>query len=190
MILVRHALGAVLRRHRTDQGRTLRDVADAARVSLGYLSEIERGQKEPSSELLFAVSDALGVPLSAVLSETGEGVRAEEGAAAVEAAARIRPQRVVLTGSGSRTGPGRSRADLGRRPMTVGRPVGRPTSPVVDLVSQPIVDVPVLPATVPEPRLGAERLLLTSLEGRLSAITAEVDEVPTVGGRELAHAAA
>lgn len=80
MILVRHALGEVLRGHRTDQGRTLRDVADTARVSLGYLSEIERGQKEPSSELLFSVCDALGVPLSDVLAETGEHVRVAEHA--------------------------------------------------------------------------------------------------------------
>lgn len=192
MILVRHALGEVLRRHRTDQGRTLRDVADSARVSLGYLSEIERGQKEPSSELLFAVSDALGVPLSAVLAETGEGVRAKEGTAALEAAARTRPQRVVLTRSStSPTGPGRPRVDLGRRSMTVGRPAARRTPPVIDLVAHPAGDrvaMPIVPVVTAETRLTAEHLLLTSLEGRLSAVTPETDAV--ADHRELAHAAA
>lgn len=110
MILVRHALGEVLRGHRTQQARTLRDVADAARVSLGYLSEIERGQKEPSSELLFSVCDALGVPLSDVLAETGDHVRA------VEHDARRTPEPAVPT----------PRAQLPSRPPTA--PRGRPTT--------------------------------------------------------------
>ncbi|MFL6238108.1 MAG: helix-turn-helix domain-containing protein [Actinomycetes bacterium] len=71
MAILREALGAVLRRRRIEQGRTLRDVAAAARVSLGYLSEIERGQKEASSELLAAICAALGVPLSEVFHELG-----------------------------------------------------------------------------------------------------------------------
>lgn len=195
MILVRHALGEVLRRHRTAQGRTLRDVADAARVSLGYLSEIERGQKEPSSELLSAVSDALGVPLSAVLAETGEGVRAKEStAAALEAAARSRPQRVVLNRpSGVPNGAGRAPFDLPRRSVSVDRAVDRRTPSAADPVPQPVVDLVTLPVRIPEPRPGAEHLLLTSLEGRLSAIMpagVDVDDVATVGPRELAHAAA
>ena len=65
--LWRDALGASLRRLRLRQGRTLRDVSAAARVSLGYLSEIERGRKEPSSELLAAICAALGLTLSDVL---------------------------------------------------------------------------------------------------------------------------
>lgn len=63
-VLARELLGEVLRAERTRQGRTLREVSLAARVSLGYLSEVERGQKEASSELLQAISQALGVPLS------------------------------------------------------------------------------------------------------------------------------
>jgi transcriptional regulator with XRE-family HTH domain len=70
--LVREVVGDVLRRARTSQGRTLREVSDSARVSLGYLSEVERGRKEPSSELLNAICDALEVPLSAVLTDAGE----------------------------------------------------------------------------------------------------------------------
>ena len=57
--LVREVIGDVLREARTTQGRTLREVSDSARVSLGYLSEVERGRKEPSSELLNAICDAL-----------------------------------------------------------------------------------------------------------------------------------
>jgi transcriptional regulator with XRE-family HTH domain len=70
--LLREALGDVLRRARTKQGRTLRQVSDAARVSLGYLSEVERGRKEASSELLSAICDALDVPLSQLLVDASE----------------------------------------------------------------------------------------------------------------------
>jgi len=79
--LVREVIGDVLRRARTSQGRTLREVSDGARVSLGYLSEVERGRKEASSELLNAICDALDVPLSAVLTDAGEQMASREGAA-------------------------------------------------------------------------------------------------------------
>jgi transcriptional regulator with XRE-family HTH domain len=84
--LVREVVGDVLRRARMSQGRTLREVSDAARVSLGYLSEVERGRKEPSSELLNAICDALDVPLSSVLTDAGERMAREEHAAAALAA--------------------------------------------------------------------------------------------------------
>lgn len=74
MILLRHELGEVLRERRRDQSRTLRDVASSASVSLGYLSEIERGVKEASSELLAAVCDALDVPMSVVLDDVSRRV--------------------------------------------------------------------------------------------------------------------
>ena len=76
--LLREVIGDVLRRARIDQGRTLREVSDAARVSLGYLSEVERGRKEASSELLSAICGALAVPLSRVLSEAGDEMAQEE----------------------------------------------------------------------------------------------------------------
>lgn len=72
MVLLRHLLGDVLRRLRLRQGRTLREVSAAARVSLGYLSEVERGQKEASSELLTAICAALGTPLSQVFREVSD----------------------------------------------------------------------------------------------------------------------
>ena len=70
--LLREVIGDVLRRARIEQGRTLREVSDAARVSLGYLSEVERGRKEASSELLSAICGALEVPLSRVLTDAGQ----------------------------------------------------------------------------------------------------------------------
>jgi transcriptional regulator with XRE-family HTH domain len=76
--LLREVIGDVLRRARIDQGRTLREVSDAARVSLGYLSEVERGRKEASSELLGAICGALEVPLSRVLADAGDDMAEEE----------------------------------------------------------------------------------------------------------------
>ncbi|WKG05858.1 transcriptional regulator ClgR [Mycolicibacterium sp. HK-90] len=80
--LLREVIGDVLRNARTEQGRTLREVSDAARVSLGYLSEVERGRKEASSELLSAICDALDVPLSRVLTDAGENMAEREHATA------------------------------------------------------------------------------------------------------------
>lgn len=68
MIVMREVIGEELRRRRQDQGRTLREVSGAAAVSLGYLSEVERGHKEASSELLAAICDALDVPVSELLA--------------------------------------------------------------------------------------------------------------------------
>ena len=78
MVLFRQELGDVLRDARRNQGRTLRQVSSDARVSLGYLSEIERGQKEASSELLVSVTDALGLPLSFVLREVSDRIAIAE----------------------------------------------------------------------------------------------------------------
>jgi transcriptional regulator with XRE-family HTH domain len=78
MVLLRHLLGDALRRLRLRQGRTLREVSATARVSLGYLSEVERGRKEASSELLASICDALGAPLSQVLREVSDGFALSE----------------------------------------------------------------------------------------------------------------
>jgi transcriptional regulator with XRE-family HTH domain len=72
MVLLRQLLGDVLRRLRIRQGRTLREVSASARVSLGYLSEVERGRKEASSELLAAICAALETPLSQVFREVSD----------------------------------------------------------------------------------------------------------------------
>ena len=72
MAVLRTLIGEALRTTRLGQERTLREVSSAARVSLGYLSEVERGQKEASSELLASICRALGVRLSDVLREVSE----------------------------------------------------------------------------------------------------------------------
>jgi transcriptional regulator with XRE-family HTH domain len=91
MVLLRHLLGDVLRRLRQRQGRTLREVSAAARVSLGYLSEVERGQKEASSELLAAICSALNTPLSHVLGEVSDSF----------ALAELQNESAVLTPAGA-----------------------------------------------------------------------------------------
>jgi len=79
MVVLRREIGDVLRDARQTQRRTLREVSSAARVSLGYLSEVERGQKEASSELLASICGALEVPMSLVLREVSDRVAAAEG---------------------------------------------------------------------------------------------------------------
>ena len=95
--LLREVIGDVLRRARTSQGRTLREVSDTARVSLGYLSEVERGRKEASSELLGAICSALDVPLSRVLADAGEELAHQERAVASIAAPAGASSRIDVT---------------------------------------------------------------------------------------------
>lgn len=87
--LLRTHIGSTLRQARISQGRTLRDVAKAARVSLGYLSEVERGQKEASSELLNSICQALELSLFEVISDVSIAIRTTEAPSltVVEAAA-------------------------------------------------------------------------------------------------------
>lgn len=66
-VLARDLIGQSLREARMHQGRTLREVAGDAQISLGYLSEVERGQKEASSELIAAICQALDIPQSTLL---------------------------------------------------------------------------------------------------------------------------
>jgi transcriptional regulator with XRE-family HTH domain len=73
-VLLRRVIGDALRARRQDQHRTLREISTAANVSLGYLSEIERGQKEASSELLASICEALGSQLSEVLREASDSL--------------------------------------------------------------------------------------------------------------------
>ncbi|MBK0419332.1 helix-turn-helix transcriptional regulator [Leucobacter sp. CSA1] len=79
MVLFRQEIGDVLRDFRLQKGRTLRQVAGSASVALGYLSEVERGQKEASSEILAAVAEALETPLSVIMGEVSERLAVVEG---------------------------------------------------------------------------------------------------------------
>ncbi len=78
MPVLRNEIGDVLRDARLMQGKTLRDISSGARVSLGYLSEVERGQKEASSELLASICEALDVPMSVILHEVSDRFAAAE----------------------------------------------------------------------------------------------------------------
>ena len=91
-MLLRELIGESLREERVAQGRTLREVSKVAQVSLGYLSEVERGQKEASSELLAAMCAALDLPLSVVLNLVSEKLALIETAAhqGVTALPRVR----------------------------------------------------------------------------------------------------
>ncbi|MFF4247946.1 helix-turn-helix domain-containing protein [Streptomyces sp. NPDC001822] len=104
MILLRRLLGDVLRRQRQRQGRTLREVSSSARVSLGYLSEVERGQKEASSELLSAICDALDVRMSELMREVSDELSlaelAESAAATDAMAVPVRPMLNAVTVAG------------------------------------------------------------------------------------------
>lgn len=79
MVLVRQEIGDVLRDFRLQKGRTLRQVAGKASVALGYLSEVERGQKEASSEILASVAEALEVPISVIMRQVSDRLAALEG---------------------------------------------------------------------------------------------------------------
>jgi transcriptional regulator with XRE-family HTH domain len=97
MSLLRRELGVVLRRRREDQHKTLRDVARAAGVSLGYLSEVERGVKEASSELLAAICGALSVGLPEILVEVADALfLADALAASGRAAVGFVPATLVV----------------------------------------------------------------------------------------------
>lgn len=81
MALIRQEIGDVLRDFRTQKGQTLRQVAARANVALGYLSEVERGQKEASSEILASLADALEAPVSVIMREVSDRLAILEGVA-------------------------------------------------------------------------------------------------------------
>src|SRR3954451_12716089 len=99
MTLLRTQLGSTLRGHRLRQRRTLRDVSGAARVSLGYLSEVERGQKEASSELLASICDALELELADLLAEVSLELRVA-GSGAADGVNPLTPAPVAPAGAG------------------------------------------------------------------------------------------
>ena len=102
--LWRDVVGDVLRRERLAQERTLKDVADAARISMPYLSELERGRKEASSEVLAAAAHALGLGLADLLA------LAHGRLARPAQPVRSRPLTSQPLRSGSRTAPRRTEA--------------------------------------------------------------------------------
>jgi transcriptional regulator with XRE-family HTH domain len=114
-MLLRDALGETLRDARTRQNRTLRDVSTAANVSLGYLSEVERGRKEASSELLASICDALELELSDVLNTVSSTLRTTAARVAV-------PAKTAVTANSSKPGAGRGQSATGLRIVLPYRP--------------------------------------------------------------------
>ena len=106
MAVLRQVVGETLRGVRLRQRRTLREVSASARVSLGYLSEVERGQKEPSSELLAAICGALDVELSELFREVTDTLRREE---------KLALRGVVGTSAHARLSPAPSSGETGAR---------------------------------------------------------------------------
>jgi transcriptional regulator with XRE-family HTH domain len=90
MVLVRQEIGDVLRDFRLQKAMTLRQVASRASVALGYLSEVERGQKEASSEILASVADALDTPISVIMREVGDRLAIVEGVDFAHSAVGVR----------------------------------------------------------------------------------------------------
>jgi transcriptional regulator with XRE-family HTH domain len=115
-LLLREAIGAGLRRARTARRRTLRDVSRRARVSLGYLSEVERGRKEPSSELLAAICEALDVALPDLLTEAAHTMAGDTAVPRLPIGLRQTDLRLA----------GAETALLGAPPAAVPLPSGRP----------------------------------------------------------------
>ncbi|MFI7577787.1 helix-turn-helix domain-containing protein [Micromonospora sp. NPDC049497] len=116
MSLLRRVIGGVLRRLRQRQGRTLREVAAAAGVSVPYLSEVERGRKEASSEVLAAICRALGIRLSDLLEEARDDLR------------RVEP-RIPAAPRADLTRAEPARVPVARRPATV--PTRHRTGPLL-----------------------------------------------------------
>jgi transcriptional regulator with XRE-family HTH domain len=126
MTLLRTQLGQTLRGHRLRQRRTLRDVSGAARVSLGYLSEVERGQKEASSELLASICDALDVELADLLAEISSELRGPDG--------RVRPLAPAAAGAAG-VPVGVAVEDAAAEPVAVPEDAGAPApEPALALV--------------------------------------------------------
>jgi transcriptional regulator with XRE-family HTH domain len=96
--LWRHVVGDVLRRERQAQERTLKDVAETARISMPYLSEIERGRKEPSSEVLAAAARALGLSLADLLGLAQVELARLARPRSAKAPAPVAPQRDLGSG--------------------------------------------------------------------------------------------
>lgn len=102
--LLRRFVGEVLRRHRQEQRRTLAEVAKDANVSVQYLSEVERGRKEPSSEILAAVCDSLGIALPDLLAEVRHDLVTETAPVLRLATARLQRQQRAATPPVNRAG--------------------------------------------------------------------------------------
>jgi len=173
MVLLRHLLGDALRRLRLRQGRTLREVSATARVSLGYLSEDERGRKEASSELLASICDALGAPLSQVLREVSDGFALAE--LQNEPAFGV-PLEPALAGD---AGPGEPATEA---PVPAGTPSGPAASPSTAMrLAQPAMQS-ARPQPAPQRMVIPARKLSVRSGAHLAAAEPLLEQVKLPGG--------
>jgi transcriptional regulator with XRE-family HTH domain len=148
-VLLREAIGDRLRHARTNQRRTLRDISRAARVSLGYLSEVERGQKEASSELLASICEALELPLAELMHNVAADISALDTVDATAVEPRPEP---VDQSAGSDPAADGGELEGGR---LVGESVG---NDLADLRVSSRASAPISPAlrtTISAPRMAA-----------------------------------
>jgi transcriptional regulator with XRE-family HTH domain len=141
--LLRHVVGEVLRRERLSQGLRLKDVADAARISMPYLSEIERGRKEASSEVLAAAARALGIGLADLLALAQDDLARFAAARRPSTGDPVRPEREPGTAQAVPAGDGDPDGDGDGVALPAGRLGGQQAE--VSLVS------PVEPVSPPQP---------------------------------------
>lgn len=161
MSLLRRVIGGVLRRVRLRQGRTLREVAQAAGVSLPYLSEVERGRKEASSEVLAAICRALGIHLSDLLEEARDELRQVERRAPVASGSGlVRMERAPAGRDGVRLQVGSRRtrpsAHVVCRPAAPAGRLGTPLLGARGMLRAPLGPAPVMggPGGYATPMLG------------------------------------
>lgn len=181
MILIRRLLGEVLRRKRQDEGRTLRQLAAEARISPGYLSEIERGQKEPSSELLAAICDALDIKLSDLLREVSVDM------AAAELAARIEAERIGAAVSGAASVPP---ARVGATPVKSGVALAKPVARTVARPGARPAPRPVTRRVPPPVATGSAPVPSAVLAQTVLDSSARLGDAPTVPTKTAASRAA
>jgi XRE family transcriptional regulator, stress-response regulator len=187
MILLRRMIGDALRARRQSQHRTLREVSTAANVSLGYLSEIERGQKEASSELLASICDALGAQLSELLREVSHTIEVAERVAVPAGRPTLVPAAMVPAPAVPAGRPGE--APSSAVPALPVAPTGRPgprTAPVPVAAQAEsgefAGDGAALPAAAAEPAYPATGIMLAKTENtaRQPRLTVDSDVVVSV----------
>ncbi|MFG1674158.1 helix-turn-helix domain-containing protein [Micromonospora sp. NPDC049282] len=145
MSLLRRVIGGVLRRIRLRQGRTLREVAQVAGVSLPYLSEVERGRKEASSEVLAAICRALGIHLADLLEEARDELRRERPTPVGSGVPLARLDRVPAARSGPQLRVGPPRLHATRRPAGQNTPhLARPITWAPPHATRPVGPTPLL----------------------------------------------
>jgi transcriptional regulator with XRE-family HTH domain len=172
MVLLRQLLGDALRRLRLRQGRTLREVSATARVSLGYLSEVERGRKEASSELLASICDALGAPLSQVLREVSDGFALAE--LQNEPAFGV-PLEPALAGEGSEGQP------VTGEPVPAGSPASAVSPAAALRLAQSAIQQPGRPQPVPQRMVMPPRKISVRSGAHLASAEPLIEQVKLAG---------